>query len=337
MHRAIPVGNKVCAARVRKRYEDQRAQRLRDTKSLIDNTPPHTTALRHLKHNYKRDEMEAQRHDTIERNDRLMLTKMHEFARKPEYSVPRVSSLPALRGTPGGPAQQREYDRIMQANALMLRRLRGAQPEIHARTLEESYKKSEQYVHIACEFPPPLLKRKGPRTSPSRSGLTRLPGRVPESRGSAVSRGSRNDDNLSEMPEVGGDLRYVLREEDHEISGAMYSVEMATDGCALAISIYNPEADSGLELLINEENHRALYHECSGSYQLIAQRLRIEEDQLLVAPLQESEWPPRSGGRESSVVDVDDEAEGHHSDGELLWRDEGNVNTAMAGFDSFPH
>merc|ERR1719330_1433483 len=108
----------------------------------------------------------------------MMLQKMHDFARKREYSVPRRSgSLPALRACPGGPAQQREYDRIMQSNAQMLRRLRGMRPEIQARGFAKEYENSKKYVRIRCEHPPPLLVKKGQR-SPSAT-LARLPGAHP--------------------------------------------------------------------------------------------------------------------------------------------------------------
>lgn len=289
MHRAIHTGpNKVCAARVRKRYEDQRAQRLRDMRPQIDTISPQTMGMAHLKHNKKREEMQNQRHDLIERDNRTMLNKMHEFAKKPEYSAHRSNSLPALRNCPGGPAQQREYDRIMQANGKMLGRLRNMQSEMNVRGMESSYENSKKYMHLKCEYPP-LLRRKGSRMLPPRSGLTRLPDGAPDAAyygGSAVAGhvGSRTDEGLSEAMDSGGELRYVLRE-DRPIDGALYSVEMATDGCALAVSIYDAEEDHGLELLVSEENHHALYHECRGDYGMVAARLRIEGDQLFVVPL----------------------------------------------------
>merc|ERR1719203_1075978 len=122
----------------------------------------------------------------------------------------RGCSLPALR-TPGGPAQQREYDRIMQANALLLTRLRGTQGEINTKRLEDSYEKATEYVRIACEYPPPLLRRKvHPRTSPSRAGLTRLPGG--SQRGSTAGRASQAEE-ASDLGDVPAELRYVLRED----------------------------------------------------------------------------------------------------------------------------
>lgn len=324
MHRAIPVGNKVCAARVRQRYEGQRAQRLREMKPLVDTKPPETTGYAHLKNNWKRDELVAQRHDTIERDNMTMLTKMHDFARNLEYSVPRASSLPALRATPGGPAQQREYDRIMQANAVMLSRLQRTQGEINVRKLEQSYEKSGDYLRLACEYPPPAPRRRPQRrsTTPSRAGLTRLPGAGGAVGASlAAARGggpSAVAEDLAAGAEGDLELRYVLQEE-RVICGATYSLEMATDGRALAVSIFNVDAGQGLELLIGEEDHRVLYEECGGDYAAMADRLRVSGDQLFVGPLKgdhrgaadavASQEPGHDDGDGSSVVDVEDDDE----------------------------
>lgn len=326
MHRAVPVGNKVCAARVRKRYEDQRAQRLRDMKPQIDTRPPETTGYAHLKTNFKRDMMLMQRHDQIEHENMLMLGKMHDFARKSELTgmMSKSSSLPSLR-CPGGPAQQREYDRIMQANAQMLDRLQNMQGELNFRKLEDNYAKSTDYVKLACEYPPPLLKRKTKRGA-SGSSLTRLPGehagRVPDLQEQAL---VEDPYAVAEDPiEDGGDLRYVMREH-RPIDGISYFVEMATDGRILAISIYNAEADQGYELLVSEENHQTLCQECLGDYVAVADRLFIDGEQLLVAPMPRGDWEQQqiagqvdaadpaahvaadADGADSSVVDVEDD------------------------------
>jgi len=283
MHRAIPVGNKVCAARVRKRYEDQRAQRLRDMKSQIDTRPPETTGMPHLKTNYKRDEMLNQRHDTIERDNRIMLTKMHDFARKAE--VPRSTSLPLLRNEcPGGPAQQREYDRITHDNYRMLNRLNNMQGELNVRRFEDSWSQGQNYLKIACEYPLILQKKKSrSRNTPSRAGLTRLPAeqqmqqQVPPA------------DCAEDLNAVAGDLddgmlRYVIREE-RPVGDTPFFVEMATDGQRLAISIYDAASGRGFELLVSEDNHRALLEESGWNYNLIADRLRVDGDRLVIVPL----------------------------------------------------
>jgi len=246
--------------------------------------------LGHLKRNRKRDEMLNQRHDEIERENLLMLHKMHEFAKKSEFvKVQKSSSLPSLR-CPGGPAQQREYDRIMQSNAQLLNRLRHMQGEINIRRYEEQYEKSTNYVKLACEYPPPLLRRRGKTRTPSGGAtLTRLP--AMDGRSAAGEGAGQLPSGEAEVPPEeagvaaeGGELRYVLRE-DRLVDGALFAVEMATDGCVLAVSIYDEASDRGFELIVDEEHHRQLRTETLDDYAAIADRLIIRDDTLQVAPL----------------------------------------------------
>jgi len=172
MHRAVPVGNKVCAARVRKRYEEQRTQRLKDMKGVVDNTPPQVMGLRHLKVNWKKAEMTSQRYDTIERDNRHLLNHMNNIGARRDYAPTRSHSLPVLRDPPGGPQRQREVERINQENQIMLKRLQGTQAEYRTRDWEDSYRQQQEYMRIKCEYKPPLLQRA--RVVP-RASLTRLP------------------------------------------------------------------------------------------------------------------------------------------------------------------
>merc|ERR1719261_820692 len=77
------------------------------------------------------------------------------------------------------------------------------------------------------------------------------------------------------------DLRYVLKE-GKKIGSTYYLVEMVTDGRTLAISAYDGDAQRTLELLVSEKNHRRLFREAGGDYNLIAERLRVQNDQLVL-------------------------------------------------------
>uniref|UniRef100_A0A7S2Q6Q9 Uncharacterized protein n=1 Tax=Zooxanthella nutricula TaxID=1333877 RepID=A0A7S2Q6Q9_9DINO len=266
----------------------------------------------HLKTNFKRDMMLNYRHDTIERDNMLMLQKMHDFARKAEYMPSRTNSLPVLR-CPGGPAQQREYDRIMLANGKLLHRLRNMQGELNAKKMEEKYAKSMEYVRIGCEYPPPLLRRRAPRGS--RSSLTRLPGSD-----AAAAQGAApplDPGAVAQDPEECGELRYVMTE-PRLVDGVPYFVEMATDGRVLAISIYNADADRGFELLVGEDNVQRLLEEVAGDFGAVADRLFVDGDRLLIAagPLRAAIGATDDG--DSSVAVADDEespgAAGYYSD-----------------------
>merc|ERR1719191_2113132 len=77
------------------------------------------------------------------------------------------------------------------------------------------------------------------------------------------------------------ELRYVLKE-GKKIGQTYYLVEMATDGRTLAISAYDGDSRKTLELLVNDKNHRRLYRDANGDYNLIAEKLRIDGDQLIL-------------------------------------------------------
>jgi len=292
MHRAIPVGNKVCAARVKKRYEEQRAQRLRDMKGMVDHTAPHVMGLRHLKTNWKRDEMTAQRYDTIDRDNRTLLNKMHDIAGHRDYSVARSASSPILNDPPGGPHRQRETDRINQENALILKRLQGARAEYRTKEWEDDYKNSHKYLKIKCEYPLVAMSRRSASTTGA--SLTRLPNskmvsqdrdllqdEMPHeaSHGRLSTHVAAEEDDVKEK--VGEELKFAFRDEIM-LGDACYLVDMATDGQVLCISACETQSGQTLEMIVNEENHLRLLEEAEGDYSLIAQQLRLEGGQLVL-------------------------------------------------------
>merc|ERR1712007_354769 len=77
------------------------------------------------------------------------------------------------------------------------------------------------------------------------------------------------------------ELRYVLKE-GKKIGQTYFLVEMATDGRTLAISAYDGDSRRTLELLVNEKNHRRLYRDANGDYNLIADKLRVDGEQLII-------------------------------------------------------
>eukprot|EP00413_Alexandrium_margalefii_P028617 CAMPEP_0204566404 /NCGR_PEP_ID=MMETSP0661-20131031/36030_1 /ASSEMBLY_ACC=CAM_ASM_000606 /TAXON_ID=109239 /ORGANISM="Alexandrium margalefi, Strain AMGDE01CS-322" /LENGTH=292 /DNA_ID=CAMNT_0051574247 /DNA_START=6 /DNA_END=884 /DNA_ORIENTATION=- len=141
-------------------------------KGMVDNTPPQVMGLRHLKTNWKKAEVMGQRYDTIERDNRHLLNHMNSIGARRDYGVSRSHSLPALKDPAGGGQRQREIDRINQENTLILKRLQNMQAEYRTRDWEEQYKRSQDYVRLKCEYPPPLLPK---ARTPSRTGLIRLP------------------------------------------------------------------------------------------------------------------------------------------------------------------
>jgi len=99
------------------------------------------------------------------------------------------------------------------------------------------------------------------------------------------------------------------------ISGVYYLVEILTDGRSLHISAYDGDAQMTLELVVKEKVHRRLYRETNGDYAMLARRLRVENQQLL---LDDGEGTPSSAppsapapawmGGGSDTEDMDAEA-----------------------------
>lgn len=255
-------------------------------KPQIDARAPHSSGMKHLKINFKRDEMLGVRYDEIERDNRHLLQAMHRLAQEPGSAPPpsKSRSAPNLNSAfnfPGGPARRNEINRIEFENARLLKNLQNMSAEMCMKDSEASYNESRGYLRRICEYPPNMkLKR---RVRPTAS-LEVLPG-DDLSPQAGQDLGAVAQDPASPS---GHGLRYVLKEH-LIIAGGTYLVEMATDGQTLAISIYDSELHDTMELLVNEENHRRLLDEHDGDYSRIAARLRIRDDQLVIVPLEADE------------------------------------------------
>merc|ERR1719498_2347747 len=73
-----------------------------------------------------------------------------------------------------------------------------------------------------------------------------------------------------------------------KVGANYFLVEMSTDGRTLTISAYDGGTQQTLELMVNEKNHRRLHKECDGEYQLIAERLVVDDGILRIRPLAQS-------------------------------------------------
>lgn len=266
MYRNIPVSSKACAERVRKRNYQKHKDRMDAIRPQIDNAPPRVMYLDHLRVNLKREQLEEDRYQKIDRENNLLLQKMSDIMKHPSHSAPRAQS-----GPPSLNRDARKMDlmRITQQNQKILQRIQRAQPVYNHVEWEHAHHRNNALVRNACEYPPPLMKRK---LSPL--GATS---------GSASSGKFGIEDDLA-LPDGGGggrgrdpELKCVLKN-GRTIGQHYYLLEMATDGRMLAVSAYDGDEKTTLELLVNEKNHRRLFNSCNGDYSLIANKLRVEED-----------------------------------------------------------
>jgi len=284
MYRSIPVGNKLCADRNRQRNQELHRQRLKAMRPQVDTSEPQVVHLDHLRNNLKREQLLEERYFEIDRENKILLQKMSEIMRHSTYKNERGQSGPPSLNRD---LRKTELMRITQENQAILKRIQKAQPIYNHVEWEDSYKRSEAYLANKCEYP---LSTRG-RTSSRGGSLAPLVGTKPstaeEFRPSGGGRsplaGGGMDVVRSRTAPSGTDedLRYVLKE-GKKIGATYYLIEMVTDGRTLAVSAYDGDAQRTLELLVSEKNHRRLFRECGGDYNLVAERLRVEGDQLLL-------------------------------------------------------
>jgi E3 ubiquitin-protein ligase TRIP12 len=242
-----------------------------------------------LRNNLKREQLLEERYFEIDRENKILLQKMSDIMRNSSYAGDRAKSGPPSLNRD---LRKTELMRITQENQAILKRIQKAQPIYNHVEWEDSYRRSATYLRNRCEYPPmPSVRGK----ISSRGGsLTPLMGTKPSTasgdemralsssaRGPLSGRSGDADVGKPRSAPDGAeeDLRYVLKE-GKKIGGTNYIVEMVTDGRTLAISAYDADSQRTLELLVSEKNHRRVFRDAGGDYNLVAERLRVAGDQL---------------------------------------------------------
>jgi E3 ubiquitin-protein ligase TRIP12 len=323
MHRAIPIGNKLCAKREEQRKHEFHRDRVKNMRPLVDTKEPKVCQFDHIRNNLKREQMLEERYTQIDRENMTLLKKMSDIMKHPTFSVPKE---------PKGPVslnrdfRKKDLIRITQENQNILKRIQQAQPIYNHVAWEESHRKNASYLRNCCEYP--LALGASRMRSDGRGGLVPLGGSgegmeafqesqanleqyMEEDRQRAAESSAQKDTAAEE------ELRYVLKE-GKKIGEGYYLVEMATDGRTMTISAYDGDTQKTLELLVNEKNHRKLYRETNGDYSAIASRLRVDGDRLILDPAGGSAYlnADEMGQRRNDVsagsvgVDVDVNSEG---------------------------
>lgn len=270
MYRSIPVANKACADRVRSQNHERHKKRIANIRPQVDTTVPTVAHLDHLRNNLKREQFLEERYHTIDRENRILLTKMSEIMRQTTHAPRPRSGPPSLNRD----SRKHALMKVSQQNQALLKRIQQAQPVYNHVEWEDSYRKSNTYLKNTAEYPL-VLKRQVARGS----SLTPMGG-------SSAGFGkdmptSPTSDTAAAKPTE--DLTYKFKE-GKKIGQHYYLIEMATDGRTLAISAFQGDQQRTLELVVNESNYRKLYRELNGDYSRIADKLRIQGDQLLLDP-----------------------------------------------------
>lgn len=292
MFRAIPEANKLCSERLRQKDMEMQRQRLKAMKPQVDTTVPGVVHLTHLKTNLKREQLLEERYFEIDRENKILLQKMSDIMRHTTYKNERPKS--------GGASLNRDHrknelTRVTNENNAILKRIQTAQPEYNHVKWEDDFQNSEVYLVNKNLYPEvhsrPGSKRNMNKTRMSMSGGL-LVGTKPSTASPDMARSpastTRSSPALpkSAPSDIDENLKYVLKE-GKKIDSIYYLIEMVTDGRTLAISAYDGDAQRTLELLVSEKNHRSLYRDSDGDYNLVAERLRVAGGQLILDRLGE--------------------------------------------------
>ncbi|CAD7933482.1 unnamed protein product [Amoebophrya sp. A25] len=265
MYRQKPVGSRLCEKRNEERRQHLHREKLRTMQPSIDTSEPTCLRLDHIRNNLKREQLLEERYGEIDRENRILLQKMSDIMRSSAIMQPKAGSATRQHVSMNRDARKAELLRITKENQLILKRIQRAQPMYNHVKWEESYKRSQSYLKNCCEYP--LVLRRGQiQEGQEMESMAKQPD------------GTSKLDNYGEKP---ADLKYVLKE-GKKIGESYYLVEMATDGRTLTISAYDGDTQKTLELLVNEKNHRRIYRECNGDYSLVANRLHVERDRLIL-------------------------------------------------------
>mmetsp|Transcript_41763 Transcript_41763/g.75823 ORF Transcript_41763/g.75823 Transcript_41763/m.75823 type:complete len:286 (+) Transcript_41763:119-976(+) len=281
MHRAIPVGNKICHQRNQERLNNLHQRRLQEIRPEVDTRPPSVCRIGHVRTNLKREQLLEERYYQIDRDNRILLQKMSDIMRSPGYSSMRARSGPVSMNKD---ARKVELMRITQENQNILKRIQRAQPMYNHVEWEDSYRASTGYMKNLCEYPPALTKGRTSRAGSLKPIQDRPRG---EEYGKVANYQAENSD--------AGEMRYVLKE-GKTIGREHYLVEMATDGRTLAVSAFHGDSKRTMELLVNERNHRRLYRECNGDYNAMANLLVLDGDELRFPTVGDDRPPSSAAG-----------------------------------------
>jgi len=281
---------------------------MRDVKPLIDTRPPRSLQYRRQT-NGKKDELQRQRYEAIEEENRRILFRMHEEYQKPPRYLEKSFSLPQVRG-PGDPTPQRrkEVEHIAKENLLLLHRIQTMKPDMASKAdLAVRHRRHKEYMRLKCEYPlvsfstrqksmsqmqrtaDMLLPDAQARAYNAQAASDHAAVAAQSSKGqkprAGVIDGAGPEANASTAQEIDEELgvQYIFSEE-MPLGNLVVQVEMVSDGRVLAISTFDLASDKSYELLLSEANHVALHDEVDGDYRKIAERLRLVDGQLVLDP-----------------------------------------------------
>lgn len=273
---SLIVGCKSAAEKQWRREHEGHRNRIQSVRTATDMAPPPTMQMQHFRTNPKRERLLEDRYMEIDRENQLLLKKMSDAMKKPNSYIKegQGSNKPTTLNRQG---RKQDLIRITQENQRMLKAIQSAKPVYSSKNWEDSYRRSE--VHLKnCSTYPVITRMSREKSAPSI--LVSLKPEDPEGLATTGSMGGTGT-SLKQQGAV-DDGQNAVFNEGMRIGEKYWLLQMATDGQTLTISAFHGETNTSLDLVVKEKRHRQLYREVNGDYSQIAQRLRIENDRLLM-------------------------------------------------------
>jgi len=266
---SLVVGCKSAAQKQWRKDHESHRERLKCVQPSSDMAPPSTMGMNHFRTNLKRERLLEDRYMEIDRENQVLLKKMSEHMKKPNPYIVKDDGKAAPSASLNRQTRKTDLIRITKENQRMLQAIQKTKPVYEAKKWEDNYRKSEVLLKNCCSYP--IITRL-PRDRSAPSVLMSI-----EPEADASGTGASGSFAAAEQD----DKKFVLKE-GMRIGEKYYLLEMATDGRALTISAYDGDTQTSLELVVKEKKHRQLYRELNGDYSLMAARLHVEGDRLMI-------------------------------------------------------
>lgn len=214
MYRSIPVSNKILKKKWDEHLQALHHEKLRTMKSSVDAGKPYTLGI--IKGRAKKEQLQEDRYQEIERENRLLLDKMTNIMQGPGHrSSPNFSKKSLNKEL-----RKRDLIKITLENQALLKRLTGKQPSYDTEKWEGERVETEKLLENICEFPYRLgsTRPRGVRELQGKSSLRKTH--------SGVFKGQ----HLSP-------LKRSVFKRGVNISGRYFIVEMTTDKATLTITV----------------------------------------------------------------------------------------------------
>jgi E3 ubiquitin-protein ligase TRIP12 len=228
---------------------------------------PMTLSLDSVRNNLKKERLLEDRYAEIDRENQHLLKKMADIMKQPSaYTTEASKNLPTSMNKSG---RKKDLLEITKENRRMLKAIQGAAPIYSQQKWEKHWQQSHTHLKNCCSYP--IVTR----MSRNQSAPSRLVPLQPEYSQLNVPGGGSSAAGAS------GDGPVVFKD-GKQIGDSYFLIEMSTDGRTLTVSAYDGESQKSMELIVKEKKHRDLNRECNGDYSLIAARLRVDGDRLVI-------------------------------------------------------